>query len=457
MDMNPLVGLQKRGLLAQSVHPQELGEHFLSSQRSVYFGIDPTAESMHVGHLVLIRAALHLQSLGHRIVVVLGGATSLIGDPSGKTKMRSMMSHKTIADHLVSLKKQMSQYIDVQDPQKGMFVDNAQWLMDLKYLEFIRDIGKHFSVNRMLTAECFKQRLHEGLSFLEFNYMLLQSYDFYHLFENHGVSVQIGGDDQWSHMLSGVDLVRRISRHQVYALTVPLLISSSGKKMGKTEDGVVWLDPEKTSPLSFFQYWRNLDDADVLPCMRMLTDVDDNYWTQRLTDTNHVQDWSEAKNVLAYEITAFVHGKDEAVKVRDVVTALFQKGSSAVAAAHFSMQDPAQVSSCVKDTAEDDNSSKSTGDLLSNDALKKAMDPTWISWQNEESSTDPQKPLQDIMVLADVVSSKKEARRLFEQGGIQLEGKVCKDPYLAVKRSVLCAEGLWLKKGKKSFYLLKCK
>ena len=312
--MNTYEELKARGLIAQ-VTDEELIKDLINKGEAVfYIGFDPTADSLHVGHFMALCLMKRLQMAGNKPIALLGGGTAMIGDPSGKTDMRKMMTKETIDHNIECFKKQMSRFIDFSDG-KALMVNNADWLLDLNYIDVLRDVGAHFSVNRMLTAECYKQRMEKGLTFLEFNYMIMQSYDFYRLYQDYGCNLQFGGDDQWSNMLGGTELIRRKLGKDASAMTITLLLNSEGKKMGKTVSGAVWLDPEKTSPYEFYQYWRNVDDADVIKCLKMLTFVP-------LEEIEEMEKWqgselNKAKEILAYELTNLVHGEEEAKKAQD--------------------------------------------------------------------------------------------------------------------------------------------
>ena len=318
--------LVARGLIAQVTDEEEIKELINNGKATFYIGFDPTADSLHVGHFMALCLMKRLQMAGNKPVVLIGGGTAMIGDPSGRTDMRQMMTTETIAHNVDCFKKQMSRFIDFSE-DKAILVNNADWLMGLNYVELLRDVGPHFSVNRMLTAECYKQRMERGLSFLEFNYMIMQSYDFYTLYQKYGCNMQFGGDDQWSNMLGGTELIRRKLGKDAYAMTINLLLNSEGKKMGKTQSGAVWLDPEKTSPFDFYQYWRNVSDADVLKCIKMLTFLP-------LEEIKEMESWegsqlNRAKEILAYELTNLVHGEEEAKKAEESAKALFSGGNAA--------------------------------------------------------------------------------------------------------------------------------
>ncbi len=315
--------LEERGLIAQVTHEKEIRELLEKEKVTFYIGFDPTADSLHVGHFLQLMVMAHMQRAGHRPIALIGGGTGMVGDPSGRTDMRTMMTVETINHHCECFKEQISRLVDFSDG-KALMVNNADWLMDLNYIQFLRDIGVHFSVNRMLTAECFKSRLERGLSFIEFNYMLMQSYDFLKLYQNYGCKMELGGDDQWSNILGGLELVRRVEGQEVYGMTFTLLTTSEGKKMGKTQGGAVWLDPKKTSPYDFYQYWRNVGDQDVIRCLKMLTflPMDEIRELEKLEG----QEINTAKKILAYEVTALVHGKEEAEKAQAAAQALFEAG-----------------------------------------------------------------------------------------------------------------------------------
>ena len=317
--------LVARGLIAQVTDEKEIKELINNGKATFYIGFDPTADSLHVGHFMALCLMKRLQMAGNKPIVLIGGGTAQIGDPSGRTDMRQMMTTETINHNVECFKKQMSRFIDFGEG-KAIMVNNADWLMDLNYVDVLREVGAHFSVNRMLTAECYKQRMEKGLSFLEFNYMIMQSYDFYTLFEKYGCNMEFGGDDQWSNMLGGTELIRRKLGKDAYAMTINLLLNSEGKKMGKTQSGAVWLDPNKTTPFEFFQYWRNVSDADVLKCIRMLTFLP-------LEEIDKMESWegaqlNEAKEILAFELTKLVHGEEEAAKAKEASHALFAGGAN---------------------------------------------------------------------------------------------------------------------------------
>ncbi|WP_313757775.1 tyrosine--tRNA ligase [Tissierella sp.] len=320
---NVFDALMERGYIKQTTHEEEIRELLGKESVTFYIGFDPTADSLHVGHFIAMMFMAHMQRAGHRPIALVGGGTAMIGDPSGRTDMRKMLTQEDITHNVSSIKKQLSKLIDFSEG-KAILVDNADWLLDLNYVDFLREVGSHFSVNRMLTAECFKQRLEKGLSFLEFNYMLMQGYDFFVLNEKYNCKMQLGGDDQWSNMIAGMDLVRRKSSKQVYAMTCTLLTNSEGDKMGKTAKGALWLDPEKTSPYEFYQYWRNVDDADVDKCLRLLTFVPMDE-VRRLNALEGAE-INKAKEVLAFEVTKLIHGEEEANKAKQAAKALFSGG-----------------------------------------------------------------------------------------------------------------------------------
>ena len=396
--------LVARGLIAQVTDEKEIRELIDNGKATFYIGFDPTADSLHVGHFMALCLMKRLQEAGNKPIALIGGGTGMVGDPSGRTDMRQMMTPETIQHNCDCFKKQMSRFIDFSDG-KALMVNNADWLMDLNYIDFLREIGPHFSVNRMLTAECYKQRMEKGLSFLEFNYMLMQSYDFFELFQRYGCNMQFGGDDQWSNMLGGTELIRRKLGKDAYAMTITLLTDSQGKKMGKTAGNAVWLDPNKTSPFEFYQYWRNVDDADVMKCIRMLTFLP-------LEQIDEMATWkdqklNEAKEILAYELTSMVHGKEEAGKAQDAARALF---SGAADTEH--------------------------------------MPTTTLT---EADLTDGSIGILTLMVKAGLAASNGEARRLVTQGGVLVNGEKVADPTASYTSDQL-AEGLVIKKGKKVYH-----
>lgn len=395
--------LKARGLLAQLTDEEEIKELVNNGKAVFYIGFDPTADSLHVGHFMALCLMKRLQMAGNKPIALIGGGTAMIGDPSGRSDMRNMMTTETIDHNCECFKKQMSKFIDFSDG-KALMVNNAEWLRDLNYIEFIRDIGAHFSVNRMLTAECYKQRMEKGLSFLEFNYMIMQSYDFLSLYERYGCNMQFGGDDQWSNMLGGTELIRRKLGKDAYAMTITLLLNSEGKKMGKTQKGAVWLDPEKTSPFEFYQYWRNVGDADVLKCIRMLTFLS-------MEEIEKMDSWegsqlNTAKEILAFELTKMIHGEEEAVKAQESARALFTSGNAA--------DMPTAV--------------------LSGEDFK-------------EDSID----ILSILVKSGLVPTRNEGRRAVEQGGVSVDGEKIGDIKAVFTKDQLKGEGLVVKRGKKNF------
>ncbi len=395
--------LQARGLIAQVTNEEEIRKMVNEGKAVFYIGFDPTADSLHVGHFMALCLMKRLQMAGNKPIALIGGGTGMVGDPSGRTDMRTMMTVETIQHNCDCFKKQMSRFIDFSEG-KAMMVNNAEWLMNLNYIDFLREIGPHFSVNNMLRAECYKQRMEKGLSFLEFNYMLMQSYDFYELFQRYGCNMQFGGDDQWSNMLGGTELIRRKLGKDAHAMTITLLLNSEGKKMGKTQSGAVWLDPNKTTPFEFYQYWRNVGDADVLKCLRMLTFLP-------LEQIDEMDKWegsqlNQAKEILAYELTSLVHGKEEAKKAQESARALFAGGAAA-----------------EMPTAELSDADLSDGsiDLLS------------------------------IVQKSGLCVSRSEARRNVEQGGVSVDGEIVKDIKAVYTKEQLSGEGIVVKRGKKNF------
>lgn len=395
--------LKARGLLAQLTDEEEIKELINNGKATFYIGFDPTADSLHVGHFMALCLMKRLQEAGNKPIALIGGGTGMIGDPSGRSDMRTMMTKETIEHNCECFKKQMSRFIDFSDG-KALMVNNADWLLNLNYVDFLREVGAHFSVNRMLTAECYKQRMEKGLSFLEFNYMVMQSYDFYELFQRYGCNMQFGGDDQWSNMLGGTELIRRKLGKDAYAMTITLLLNSEGKKMGKTQKGAVWLDPEKTSPFEFYQYWRNVSDADVLKCIRMLTFLP-------LEEIEKMDSWegsqlNQAKEILAYELTNLVHGEEEAKKAQEGARALFSTGNAA------------------------------------------DMPTTALS---EEDFKDGETDILTVLVKSGLTASRSEARRAVEQGGVSMNGEKVTDIYAKFEKDVFGGEGVVLKRGKKNF------
>ena len=396
--------LVARGLIAQVTDEKEIKELINNGKATFYIGFDPTADSLHVGHFMALCLMKRLQMAGNRPIALIGGGTAMIGDPSGRTDMRQMMTAETINHNVECFKKQMSRFIEFGE-DKAMLVNNADWLMDLNYMELLRDRGPHFTVNRMLAAECYKQRMEKGLSFLEFNYMIMQSYDFYTLYQKYGCNMEFGGDDQWSNMLGGTELIRRKLGKDAYAMTINLLLNSEGKKMGKTQSGAVWLDPEKTSPFDFYQYWRNVSDADVLKCLRMLTFLP-------LEQIDEMDKWegsklNEAKEILAYELTKLVHGEKEAELAKEGARALFSGGNTS--------QMPVTELSEL-DFGEDEN----IGILT-------------------------------LLVKAGLAASNGEARRNVQQGGVSIDGEKVSDPKTVLNKNDISEDGIVLKRGKKKF------
>ena len=394
--------LKARGLLAQLTDEEEIKELINAGKATFYIGFDPTADSLHVGHFMALCLMKRLQMAGNKPIALIGGGTGMVGDPSGRSDMRTMMTVEEIQHNCDCFKKQMSRFIDFSEG-KALMVNNADWLMDLNYIELLREVGAHFSVNRMLTAECYKQRMEKGLSFLEFNYMIMQSYDFYELFQKYGCNMQFGGDDQWSNMLGGTELIRRKLGKDAYAMTITLLLNSEGKKMGKTQKGAVWLDPNKTSPFDFYQYWRNVADADVLKCIRMLTFLP-------LEEIDKMDKWegsqlNEAKEILAYELTSLVHGEEEAKKAQDGARALFSNGNAAV---------------------------MPTANLT------------------EEDFTEGKIDLISVLVKSGLTGTRSEGRRAIEQGGVSVEGEKVSDVKKEYEQTFF-KDGIVIKRGKKNF------
>ena len=392
--------LVKRGLIAQVTDEAEIRELVNEGKATFYIGFDPTADSLHVGHFMALCLMKRLQMAGNKPVVLIGGGTAMIGDPSGRTDMRKMMTRETIDHNVACFKKQMSRFIDFDN---AILVNNADWLLDLNYVDVLRDVGACFSVNKMLSAECYKQRMEKGLSFLEFNYMIMQSYDFYHLFKTYNCNMQFGGDDQWSNMLGGTELIRKKLGKDAYAMTITLLLNSEGKKMGKTASGAVWLDPEKTTPYEFYQYWRNVGDADVLKCIRMLTFLP-------VEEIDKMDAWegeqlNRAKEILAYELTKLVHGEEEAAKAEASAKALFGAGSAADAP---------------------------TTELTDDDLVDGAID------------------ILTLLVKTELCASKSEARRNVQQGGVTVDGDKVTDISKAYTKAEL-ENGLLIKRGKKNY------
>ena len=396
--------LKSRGLIAQVTDEEEIKDLINNGKATFYIGFDPTADSLHVGHFMALCLMKRLQMAGNKPIALIGGGTAMIGDPSGRTDMRQMMTPETIQHNCDCFKKQMSRFIDFSEG-KALMVNNADWLMDLNYIDVLREVGAHFSVNRMLTAECYKQRMEKGLSFLEFNYMIMQSYDFYTLYQKYGCNMEFGGDDQWSNMLGGTELIRRKLGKDAYAMTINLLLNSEGKKMGKTQSGAVWLDPEKTSPFDFFQYWRNVADSDVLKCIRMLTFLP-------LEEIDAMESWegaqlNQAKEILAFELTKLVHGEEEANKAREASHALFAGGG--------------------------DSAHMPTVELSSADFADGDMD------------------ILSLLVKTELAPSRSDARRAVEQGGVSVADEKVTDIRTAYNADSFGADGLVVKRGKKKF------
>lgn len=397
--------LVARGLIAQVTDEEEIKELVNSGKATFYIGFDPTADSLHVGHFMALCLMKRLQMAGNKPIALIGGGTAMIGDPSGRTDMRQMMTKETIQHNVDCFKKQMARFIDFSDG-KALIVNNADWLLDLNYVELLRDVGAHFSVNRMLTAECYKQRMEKGLSFLEFNYMIMQSYDFYSLYQKYGCNMQFGGDDQWSNMLGGTELIRRKLGKDAYAMTINLLLNSEGKKMGKTQSGAVWLSAEKTSPYEFYQYWRNVDDSDVIKCLKMLTFLP----LEKIDELSKLEgsEINKAKEILAYELTELIHGKEEADKAQEAARALF--GNKA-----------------------DTNNMPSTNLTF-------------------EDFNDDEIAILDLLKKCSLIPSNKEGRRLIEQGGISVDDEKVTDVYAKIGKQSFEKGYVIIKKGKKVFH-----
>ena len=396
--------LVARGLIAQVTDEAEIKDLINNGKATFYIGFDPTADSLHVGHFMALCLMKRLQMAGNKPIALIGGGTAMIGDPSGRTDMRQMMTPETIQHNCDCFKKQMSRFIDFSDG-KALMVNNADWLMDLNYIDVLREVGAHFSVNRMLTAECYKQRIEKGLSFLEFNYMIMQSYDFYTLYQKYGCNMEFGGDDQWSNMLGGTELIRRKLGKDAYAMTINLLLNSEGKKMGKTQSGAVWLDPNKTSPFDFFQYWRNVSDADVLKCIRMLTFLP-------LEEIDAMESWegaqlNQAKEILAFELTKLVHGEEEANKAKEASHALFAGGG--------------------------DSAHMPTLELTAADFADGDLD------------------ILALLVKAELAPSRSDARRAVQQGGVSVADEKVTDIQTTYGADAFGADGLVVKRGKKKF------
>ena len=406
--MNTYEELKERGLIAQVTDEQKVADLINKGEATFYIGFDPTADSLHVGHFMALCLMKRLQMAGNKPIALIGGGTAMVGDPSGKTDMRQMMTKETIENNVAAFKKQMSRFIDFED-DKALLVNNADWLLDLNYVEFLREVGPHFSVNNMLRAECYKQRMEKGLSFLEFNYMIMQSYDFYKLFQDYGCNLQFGGDDQWSNMLGGTELIRRKLGEDASAMTITLLLNSEGKKMGKTVSGAVWLDAEKTSPYDFYQYWRNVDDADVIKCLKMLTFLP-------LEEIKAMESWegselNKAKEILAYELTNLVHGEEEAKKADAAAKSMFGNGGI-------------------------------SGDI-----------PTTTY---PKAELDEGKDILTLLVDAELAKSRGEARRLVQQNGVSVNGDKVTEIEATFTTDDYNEDGVILiKKGKKVFHQVK--
>ncbi len=395
--------LKARGLIAQVTNEEEISKMVNEGKAVFYIGFDPTADSLHVGHFMALCLMKRLQEAGNKPIALIGGGTGMVGDPSGRSDLRQVMTVETIQHNCDCFKKQMSRFIDFSEG-KALMVNNADWLLNLNYIDFLREVGPHFSVNRMLTAECYKQRMEKGLSFLEFNYMIMQSFDFYELFNRYGCNMQFGGDDQWSNMLGGTELIRRKLGKDAHAMTITLLLNSEGNKMGKTQSGAVWLDPEKTTPFDFFQYWRNIADADVLKCLRMLTFLP-------IEQINEMDSWegsqlNEAKEILAYELTNLVHGEVEAERARESARALFTGGNAA------------DMPTCELEEAD---------------------------------FTDGSIDILAILQKSGLAPTRSEARRNVEQGGVTVEGETVSDVKAVFAKEQFSGDGMIVKRGKKKF------
>lgn len=396
--------LVARGLIAQVTNEEEIKKMVNEGKAVFYIGFDPTADSLHVGHFMALCLMKRLQMAGDKPIALIGGGTGMIGDPSGRSDMRTMMTPEIIQHNCDCFKKQMSRFIDFSEG-KALMVNNAEWLLELNYIDFLREVGPHFSVNNMLRAECYKQRMEKGLSFLEFNYMIMQSFDFYELFQRYGCNMQFGGDDQWSNMLGGTELIRRKLGKDAHAMTITLLLNSEGKKMGKTQSGAVWLDPNKTSPFEFYQYWRNIADADVLKCLRMLTFLP-------IEQIDEMDRWegsqlNKAKEILAYELTSLVHGEEEAAKAQEGARALFESGGNTANMPTYQLTD--------------------------------------------EDFTDGAIDVLGVLQKSGLCASRSEARRNVEQGGVSVDGNAVKDIKAVFSKDQFAGEGLVFKRGKKNF------
>ena len=396
--------LVARGLIAQVTDEAEIRDLINNGKATFYIGFDPTADSLHVGHFMALCLMKRLQMAGNKPIALIGGGTAMIGDPSGRTDMRQMMTTETIAHNVECFKKQMSRFIDFSDG-KALLVNNADWLMDLNYIDVLREVGAHFSVNRMLSHECYKQRMERGLTFLEFNYMIMQSYDFFELFQKYGCNMQFGGDDQWANMLGGTELIRRKLGKDAYAMTINLLLNSEGKKMGKTQSGAVWLDPNKTSPFDFYQYWRNVADSDVLKCIRMLTFLP----LEQIDEMDHWEgaQLNQAKEILAYELTKLVHGEEEANKAQEGARALFSGAG--------------------------DTANMPTVTVTADDFAERDMD------------------IMAVLVKAGLCDSRSDARRAVQQGGVTVDNEKLTDISVSYKLDDFAGDGKVVKRGKKKF------
>ncbi len=395
--------LKERGLIAQTTHEEEIRELLGKEKITFYIGFDPTADSLHIGHFMQLIVMKHMQNAGHRPIVLLGGGTTMVGDPTGKADMRPMISKEEISRNAENFKKQMSKFIDF-DGEKAIMVNNADWLLNLNYIDFLREVGVHFSVNRMLTAECFKTRLEKGLSFLEFNYMLMQGYDFYKLHKDYGAIMEFGGDDQWSNIIGGIELIRRKDGKQAYGMTFTLLTTSEGKKMGKTEKGALWLDPEKVSPYEFYQYWRNVDDADVIRLLKLVTFLP----MEQIAEYEKCEgaELNKVKCILAYEVTKMVHGEEEAKKANDAAMAIFGGGGN-TANMPSAEVDASQIEAGVN--------------------------------------------ILDLLLRVKLIPSKGEGRRLIQQNGLSVNGEKVKDIGTVIDNSYFGDGEMVVKKGKKTF------
>lgn len=402
--MNLFDEFKERGMIAQCTNEEEVRKLFENEKFTFYIGFDPTADSLHIGHFIQLKIMAHMQRAGHRPIAIFGGGTAMIGDPSGKNDMRKMMTKETIEHNVNCFKKQMSRFIDISD-DKALFINNADWLMGMNYIDYLREVGPHFTISRMLAAECYKTRLDKGLTFMEFNYMTMQSYDFYKLFTDYGCKLEFGGDDQWSNIIGGVELIRRKTGKEVYGLTFKLLLTSEGKKMGKTEKGALWLDPEKTSPYDFYQYWRNIDDADVINCMKMLTFMP----LEEIAEYEKLEgsEINRAKEKLAYEVTAIIHGNEEADKAAETAKKVFSAGG-----------------------------------------VSENMPTTELT---RDDFTDGKIFVSDLLVKTKLAPSKGEAKRLIQQGGV-LINDVKVERFDATVALDEIGESLIVKKGKKTYH-----